>query len=194
MYTILINTASYLNEIQIFDRNKNIISEISQHAQFNEYEILITWLRNQDKTLLNNISKIICVVGPGSFTGVRVGVTIANTIAFIKKIPIYSLDAFMYFKKIQTDSILPVFIDAGKYELYAYVNDHIDILHIDNVILKYKKQSIILFAKEHIKKILSKDIHIVDYFQIRKQIPDISDVKAVNTAIPLYIRPASITI
>ena len=36
---------------------------------------------------LNDIEKIIVVNGPGSFTGVRIGLTIAKTISWAKKIP-----------------------------------------------------------------------------------------------------------
>lgn len=42
--------------------------------------------------------KIFVVAGPGAFTGLRVGVTIANTLAFVYQVPIISCTTFEYFQ------------------------------------------------------------------------------------------------
>lgn len=194
MYTIIINTASYLSEIKISDTNNKIITEISKYAQFNEYEILTNWLKNQDYKVLNKISKIICVIGPGSFTGIRIGTTIANTIAFIKQIPIYTIDAFDYISQIQANNKLPIIIDAGKNEFYIKQNNNIVLVNIDYIKLKYNKLSCIVFAKDIIKEELSKFINLVDYFDIQKKLTNFNKLKKVQIAIPLYIRQASITL
>ncbi len=46
---------------------------------------------------LDDISDIVVVIGPGSFTGVRLGVTIAKTIAYTKNIPIRTLTSLELF-------------------------------------------------------------------------------------------------
>ncbi|HUQ85160.1 MAG TPA: tRNA (adenosine(37)-N6)-threonylcarbamoyltransferase complex dimerization subunit type 1 TsaB [Candidatus Limnocylindrales bacterium] len=49
---------------------------------------LIEKLLKEHKISLNNIDEITVNPGPGSFTGLRVGVAIANTLGFLLKIPI----------------------------------------------------------------------------------------------------------
>lgn len=48
---------------------------------------LIELLRTQQKTL-QDIEGIVCFQGPGSFTGLRIGLTVANTLADSLEIPI----------------------------------------------------------------------------------------------------------
>ena len=49
---------------------------------------------------LDNIDVISCVIGPGSFTGIRIGASISKGFCFaknhIKKVPINSLDLLAY--------------------------------------------------------------------------------------------------
>lgn len=46
-------------------------------------------LKSQNKTL-QDLEGIVCFRGPGSFTGLRIGLTVANTLATELKIPISS--------------------------------------------------------------------------------------------------------
>ncbi len=79
---------------------------------------------NQVPFTVNDIDKIMVVNGPGSFTGVRIGVTIAKVLAWsIKKdiIPVSSL-AFLATTKTASKYIIPM-IDARRGYVYAGVYD-----------------------------------------------------------------------
>ena len=74
----------------------------------------------KSKLTLNLINNIFVVTGPGSFTGVRIGVTIAKTIAWSlnkKIIPISSLE-FMATTNTNKDYIIPM-IDARRGNVFA---------------------------------------------------------------------------
>lgn len=74
---------------------------------------------------LNSIEKIFIVTGPGSFTGVRIGVTIAKTIAWALKkdlIPISSLE-YMATTLTEKKYLIPI-IDARRGNVFAGIYDN----------------------------------------------------------------------
>ena len=74
---------------------------------------------------IDDINLIIAVNGPGSFTGIRIGLTIAKTLAFSKNIPIItisSLEAMAYSYDGDYDYVVPA-IDARRDYLYASIYD-----------------------------------------------------------------------
>ena len=73
-----------------------------------------------------DIDKIIVVNGPGSFTGIRIGVTIAKTLAYSLNIPITtisSLEAMALSSKANTKYIVPI-IDARRGYIYGSIYDN----------------------------------------------------------------------
>jgi tRNA threonylcarbamoyl adenosine modification protein YeaZ len=54
---------------------------------------LIESILGEQKLKLSDITEIRVAVGPGSFTGLRVGATVANTLAYLLNIPVNGLPA-----------------------------------------------------------------------------------------------------
>ena len=74
---------------------------------------------------INTVDKIFVVNGPGSFTGIRVGVTIAKTIGFCLNIPIISLSELELLVSTNTDTKYNVsLIDARRGYVYAGIYDN----------------------------------------------------------------------
>lgn len=77
---------------------------------------------------VDEIGKIIAVNGPGSFTGIRIGLTIAKTLAWAKNIPIISissLEAMALSSDGNYNYIVPA-IDARRNYLYASIYDNVN--------------------------------------------------------------------
>lgn len=73
---------------------------------------------------ITGIDKIFVVNGPGSFTGIRVGVTIAKTIGFCLNIPIIELSELELLATTNTDTKYNVaLIDARRGYVYAGIYD-----------------------------------------------------------------------
>lgn len=83
-----------------------------------------------------DIDKILVAVGPGSFTGIRIGVTVAKTFAWSLNIPIvpFSSLELMATTNIKEDYIVPI-INARRDFVYAGIYDeHLTVIEKDKYI------------------------------------------------------------
>lgn len=72
---------------------------------------------------INGIDKIFVVNGPGSFTGIRVGVTIAKTISYCLNIPLIKLSELELLATTKTDDYNVPIIDARRGYVYGAIYD-----------------------------------------------------------------------
>jgi len=97
---LFVNAVSTQWFLCLFDDNRNIVSQMSLDIKWNESSQFITTL---DSFLSDNnieycdIQNIVCVNGPGSFTGVRTIVLVINTLAFLHDIYLTHLSYFDLF-------------------------------------------------------------------------------------------------
>ncbi len=86
---------------------------------------LINEMFEKNNVKPDDIEKIIVVNGPGSFTGIRIGLSIAKVFAWAKKVPIIpisSLEAMALSADGDYDYVVPA-IDARRNYLYASIYD-----------------------------------------------------------------------
>lgn len=74
---------------------------------------------------LKDIDKIFCVTGPGSFTGIRIGVSIAKTIAWGFNIPVIPISSLEVLASTNTNKkyIVPM-IDARRGNVFGAIYDN----------------------------------------------------------------------
>lgn len=70
------------------DGKENVRKQIPDHRKAQVVLPLIETLLNEHSLTLKDITGIDVNPGPGSFTGLRVGITIANTLGFLLKVPV----------------------------------------------------------------------------------------------------------
>ena len=94
---LFIDTSNFNNLHLALIDNKNSkqpVSEFRASVAFNENyktnELLGKFLAKQ-KVKPKNLSKIVVCSGPGSFTGIRVGVSLAQALGFALNIPVISI-------------------------------------------------------------------------------------------------------
>lgn len=95
MITLFIDTSSSDVSIAII-KDKKILSSISREIPNQHSIYTVSFIDNmikEAKLTPNDIEKIMVVTGPGSFTGVRIGVTIAKVYAYLRKINIICISS-----------------------------------------------------------------------------------------------------
>lgn len=118
LYTAILEDTKVISEIK-----EKLDRDLSSLALFKIEEMFKN--NNMD---LNDIEKIIVVNGPGSFTGVRIGLTIAKTISWAKKIPIIqisSLEAMALSSNNKYNYTVPA-IDARRNYVFAAIYDNVN--------------------------------------------------------------------
>lgn len=127
MNTLYLDTSSNYLHIALFDNDKltdklslKLDKDLSKYTLSNLEKIL-----KINNISINDINKIIVVNGPGSFTGVRIGLTIAKTIGWAKKVdivPLSSLKPMIFSVTCKKKYIVPI-IDARRGYVYAAIYD-----------------------------------------------------------------------
>lgn len=126
MKSLLIDTTTSNITVSILD-NLNILSEYHENITSDIASKIITIIDDclTDSNLkIEDIDEFYVVNGPGSFTGIRVGVTIGKTIAWSlnkKIVPISSLE-LMSTTKTNKQYIIPM-IDARRGNVYGAIYD-----------------------------------------------------------------------
>lgn len=127
MITLYLDTTSSFLYTAIIE-NDSVIAEIKEELGNNlsEYTLpRIEEMLSVKGITPDDIKKIIVVNGPGSFTGIRIGLTIAKTFAWAKDIPIIpisSLEAMALSIDGNYDYAVPA-IDARRGFLYTSIYD-----------------------------------------------------------------------
>ncbi|OQY07610.1 MAG: tRNA (adenosine(37)-N6)-threonylcarbamoyltransferase complex dimerization subunit type 1 TsaB [Fusobacteriia bacterium 4572_132] len=134
MLILGIETTTKIASIAIFDSEKGIISEITLQAKINHSDTLmkaINGLFEFSGIKKEEIDKIAVGLGPGSFTGIRVGLGTAKGLAYSLKIPLVGINTLdiLVQNVMKTDKTIVPLIDARKtrvyYAIYKYEGDKI---------------------------------------------------------------------
>ncbi len=149
--TLFIDTSSSFLYSGIV-KDERLIAEVKENLEKKLSEqalVKIEEMFHLAKITPKEIDRIVVVNGPGSFTGVRIGVTIAKTYAWALKkeiIPIRSLEAMAVSTK--ENKLKVSFIDARRGYVFAGVYDKDNQVVLENQYIELSKLKSFLEGKE----------------------------------------------
>lgn len=139
MYSLLIDTHDKDINLCLYKDGKVLDKVVKEtnHNLTNYTMPLLSELLKNNNIDVHNLNEIMVVIGPGSFTGVRIGVTIAKMLAYTLKINIKALTSFELYAVSKTSTkgkLVTVHDIKGVYGA-EFTNDNVlinDYFYLDN--------------------------------------------------------------
>ena len=185
MYTLFISTYDKLITIGLL-LNGKVLEKLENLSSQNHSVLVMPMIDNilkNNNIKVNDLNEIIVVNGPGSFTGVRIGVTIAKTLALTLNISIKtisSLEIYAVSIKSNDNKLIEISDLKGKY--IGYFNKDNELI---NDLIYLKNDEYIKFIRDKKKYLKEKnDINLENIYNYLKDKEPINSHK-VN---PIYIK------
>lgn len=170
---LIINTSGAGLEFVLDNKYKSITAEKQSIALPEECEKFIT----ESGASWRDISAIGVVVGPGSFTGIRLGIAYAKGIALGLKIPVVGISAFDLYLVATPDAF--VAIDSGRGDFFVAANGlNPQTMAIDEIETKQMEWARTVGHKPFDLKL---GVQIVQHKLARKEFEPV---------VPMYLRPS----
>lgn len=191
MKTLILDTSS--DFLYLFLTNGVENYEVILEGKNNHSEKIIPLIEeglNKLNMEVASIERIICGVGPGSYTGLRVSVTVCKMFSYLKDIPIYTISSLDILGSgaYLNDGTYAICNPAKKDYLYSKV------VKVDSGKLEVIEDDKFVNKEEFING-LSKDIKIIDQTSFKFDCNMIislakNKVEDVHALIPNYLREA----
>ena len=170
MYTLFISTFDKIITIGLLKDGKVLDTNIKESTQNHSVYTMpmIESILNKNEVDVKKLSEIIVVNGPGSFTGVRIGVTIAKTFAYTLNIPIKTITSLLAYA-VSLDSndkkVITISDMKGKYVGYFdYNNKVIEYIYWKNSefseYIKDKEKYLVVDNKFDLEKIYKYSLNV----------------------------------
>lgn len=136
MLVLAIDTATKIGSVALYDDKIGVIGEINLYVKVNHSNVIMDAVDSLFKLsglTIKDVDRIAVTIGPGSFTGIRIGTAIAKGLAYSLKKPIVGvneLDVLAHMGENREDIIVPL-IDARKERVYFS-----KYRYIDNILLR----------------------------------------------------------
>lgn len=193
MYTVLLDSSD-CNLAVGLAKNHQLIDFIQYEAWQRQSELMIVELEKilkRNNVTREEIGSVMCGIGPGSYTGVRISLTIAKVMALALNISLYLVSSLQILKDGKNPSICIINARSNRSYVGVYENDKVilsDTIMKNDELKQYieaHKDYVICGNANHLgvqgkeSNVLSEMISLIDY---------ISPTKNSLGATPVYMK------
>ena len=122
MYTLIIDSATKVLYHALVKDDK-VIKEIYTKGQNDHAKNIVSLIEKmlkEENITVDNLDKIVCGIGPGSYTGVRMAVTVAKMLSSFKRIPLYEISTLKLISSGESGKVLAM-IDARRGNAFSAI-------------------------------------------------------------------------
>lgn len=133
---LVINTVANPAKLVLFDNQRHIIDQYewdSKRAEFDSLMETISSFLGKNDLGIHDLSGIVCIIGPGSFTGIRITTLVVNTLAYVYKMPIFWIELWEFLRL--SGSKMPYLSPMTRRESLIWEISHETWKIIDNALL-----------------------------------------------------------
>ena len=146
MYQLLLDSSNVFLSVGLAKDGK-VVDKICYEAWQRQSEMMVSEIDNilrRNKIDKSELDGIVVGSGPGSYTGVRIGVTIAKTIAYALKIKLYAKSSLSLLKHPEFPTICVFNARSGRSYFAVYKGK--EVIEKDNVL---ENEKVLEYIKAH---------------------------------------------
>jgi len=160
MYYLLLDSSNKYLSVGLANDKKKVVDRIFYEAWQRQSEVMVSEIGNILKR--NNLTKddlegVVVGIGPGSYTGVRIAITIAKTIAYALKIKVYKVSSLSLLRNPSKPTICVFNARSGRSYFGCYDGDKV--LHEDEVA---PNEEVMKYIGEHKDYLVNGDTNNLD--------------------------------
>lgn len=192
-----INTATIESSVCVC-ANGEVIAEKRWKSNKNEAEMLLPSIVSLGFEL-SELDSILVIQGPGSFSGIRVGIITANTLVQnLTNVELYSINTFDFVSYLSPKTL--TLLNAGGSTIFAYQSGELETISLDEFNEKYSAQEVIAdLTDEQLAKLDTKKFTVsnnrLQFSELCAKIKLEQDMKVNDLPLlPYYVKEPSITL
>lgn len=175
-------------------KDGKLLDYIQYEAWQRQSEMMITELENilkKNGLKRDDITNVMCSIGPGSYTGVRISLTIAKVMALVLNIPLYLVSSLHILKDDNKPSICIINARSGRSYVGVYHNEKVilnDQIIKNDELLKYINDhpNYVVCGNTSYLGVEGKNVNILS--QMMSLLPYLAPVENHLSATPVYMK------
>jgi len=174
-------------------KDYKLIYKIQQEAIKKQSELTIPFLKkalDEVHLTLKDIDEVVVTIGPGSFTGIRIGMCIAKVIASVEKIPLKAISSLNAYATLGKKMVV---LDAKAQRVYLGIYDNnqkvidesvVEIAKLLDMMNEYADYDVVLDSC-----LIGRESEEIDVIENMNRIAqNIQPIDNVDALIPIYLK------